>query len=70
VCGPGILRAPSTPDGRTRGQAVSDCVGGWVKGEVQEFRDGVKREIGEFRAGFDRVRRGLRDLGSKLRGPE
>jgi hypothetical protein len=41
-----------------------------VKGEVQEFRDGVKREIGEFRAGYDRFRRGLRDLGAKIRGTD
>jgi hypothetical protein len=39
-------------------------------GEIQEFRDGVKREAGEFRAGFDKVRRGLQRLGSKLRGAE
>jgi hypothetical protein len=70
ACGPEVLRRPRTPDGRTRGQAVADCVGGWVKGEVQEFRDGVKREIGEFRTGYDRLRRGLRDLGSRLSGSE
>jgi hypothetical protein len=70
ACGPGILRTPTTADGRTRGQAVADCVGGWVKGEAQEFRDGVKRGIGDFRAGFDRFRRGLSDLGSKIRGAD
>jgi len=44
------------------------CAKGWLKGEVQEFRDGVKREVGEFRAGFVKVRQGLQRLGSKLRG--
>ena len=39
----------------------------WLDGEVQEFRDGVKREIGDFRAGYDVLRRRVRDLGAKLR---
>jgi hypothetical protein len=33
---------------------------------VQEFRDGAKREIGEFRAGFDKLRRHLLLLPSCL----
>ena len=28
----------------------------WAKGEVDEFRDGVKREIREFRSGYEKVR--------------
>jgi hypothetical protein len=28
----------------------------WAKGEVQEFRDGVKREVTQFRSGYERVR--------------
>ncbi|HXU90105.1 MAG TPA: hypothetical protein VFQ62_14730 [Methylomirabilota bacterium] len=31
-------------------------VASWLKGEVDEFRDGVKREIGNFRSGYDKVR--------------
>ena len=49
---------------------VADCVVGWLKGGVQDCRDGAKREIGEFRAGFDRLRRGLQRFGSKLRSSE
>ena len=56
--------------GERRAPAVADCVEGWVKGEVQEFRDGVTREIGEIRTGFDRFRRGVRDFGSKLIGAD
>jgi hypothetical protein len=39
-------------------------------GEVQEFRDGVHREAGEFRPGFAKVRQGLHWCGAKLRGAE
>jgi hypothetical protein len=53
--------------GQPKSRAVADCVVGWLKGEVQEFRDGAKREIGEFRAEFDKLRRGLQRFGSKLR---
>ena len=56
--------------GQPKSRVVADCVVGWLKGEVQEFRDGAKREIGEFRAGFDRLRRGLQRFGSKLRSSE
>jgi hypothetical protein len=28
----------------------------WLKGEVQEFRDGVTREVGNFRSGYEKVR--------------
>jgi cell division septum initiation protein DivIVA len=47
---------------------VSDRVAGWLKGEVQEFRDGVKREIDDFRSAYDKLRRGVRQLRSKIRG--
>jgi hypothetical protein len=45
---------------------VVDCVGGWLRGEAQEFRDGVERGLGEFRTGFDRLRREIRELGGKI----
>jgi hypothetical protein len=66
--GPSVSEAgqPEVSQGQPRNQAVADCVVGWLKGEVQEFRDGVKREIGEFRAGFDTVRRALQRFGSKV----
>jgi hypothetical protein len=35
---------------------VRERVSGWAKGEVREFRDGVKREIRDFRSGYDKVR--------------
>ena len=56
--------------GQWSSQAVTDCVVGWLKGEVQEFRSGAKREISEFRSGFDTVRRALQRLGSKVRSSE
>jgi hypothetical protein len=59
-----------SPDARTRGQRVADCVGGWLKAQTQELRDGVKRQADDFRAGVDRVGRGLQWLGGKLRRPE
>lgn len=31
-------------------------VASWAKGEVQEFRDGVKREMREFRSGYEKIR--------------
>src|SRR5262245_33620648 len=57
------LSGEAAPDGRTRTQRVADCVGGWVKGEAREFRDGVKRNFDEFRGGIDKVGRGLQWLG-------
>ena len=55
------VSAADSSDGRTRG---------WLKGQSQEFRDGVTRQVGDFRTGLDRVGRGLQWLGSKLRRPE
>jgi hypothetical protein len=57
-------------EGRTRGQRAADCAGGWLKGESREFRDGVTRGLDEFRAGIDKVGRGLQWLGGKLRRSE
>jgi hypothetical protein len=65
-----VARRPRTEAGERRGRAVADCVEGWLEGEVQQFRDGVKREVDEFRAGFDRFRRGVRQFGSKIRGSD
>jgi hypothetical protein len=42
-----------------KSRVLADSVATWLEGEVQEFRDGAKREIGEFRAGFDKLRRHL-----------
>jgi hypothetical protein len=52
------------------GRRAADCVGRWLKSQSQEFRDGVNREVGEFRNGLDTVGRGLQWLGSKLRRAE
>jgi len=57
---------PASRCGGVRSQVVANCVIGWLKDEIQEFRDGAKREIGEFRAGFATVRRVLRQFGSKI----
>jgi len=70
VPAPRCAGASVTEAGQSRAQAVADCVAGWLKGEVQEFRDGAKREIDEFRAGFERVRRALQRFGSKVRSSE
>lgn len=63
------VTAAESADDRSRRQRVSDCVGGWLKGQSREFRDGVKREFDDVRAGLDQVGRGLQWLGSKLRRP-
>jgi hypothetical protein len=47
------------PSGSTFADAhptVRERVTSWAKGEVQEFRDGVTREIREFRSGYEKVR--------------
>jgi hypothetical protein len=49
-----------------KGQVVAESVVSWLEGEVQELRDAAEREIGEFRAGFDKVRRHLLRLPSCL----
>jgi hypothetical protein len=35
---------------------VRERVTSWAKGEVQEFRDGVKREINEFHSRYEKIR--------------
>jgi hypothetical protein len=47
---------------------VSDRAKGWLRGELQEFRDGVKREIDDARVGYRTMRRGVEQLRSRLRG--
>jgi hypothetical protein len=64
------VTAAESADGRSPRQRVSDCVGGWLKGQSRQFGDGVKREVDDFRTGLDQVGRGLQWLGSKLRRPE
>jgi hypothetical protein len=46
--------------------AAADCIGGWLEGEAQEFRDVVRRGIDEFQVSFDRFRRGLKQLLPRL----
>jgi len=55
---------------KSGGRHVADCVGGWIQGQAREARDGVHREIDDFRNGVDRVGRALQWLGRKLRRPE
>jgi hypothetical protein len=64
------LDRDTSPDGRTRSERVADCVGGWLKGQSREFRDGVTRGVDEFRGSVDKVGRGLQWLGGKLRRSE
>jgi hypothetical protein len=49
-----------------KSRVLAESVVSWLEGEVQEFHDSAKREIGEFRAGFDKVRRHLLTLPSCL----
>jgi len=35
---------------------VRERVTTWAKGEADEFRDGVRREIREFRSNYEKVR--------------
>ena len=49
-----------------KGRVVAESVISWLEGEVQVFRDAAKREIGEVRADFDKVRRDLLRLPSCL----
>jgi hypothetical protein len=60
-----------TADGgvRARGQRAIDCAGRWLKGEADEFRDGVKRQLDNVGTGLDTIGRGLQSLGAKLRRP-
>jgi hypothetical protein len=49
---------------------VSDRVARWANGEIQEFRNGAKRGIDDFRSGWEKVRRGIDALRSRLRGAD
>ncbi|HEY7520515.1 MAG TPA: hypothetical protein VIE36_19675 [Methylomirabilota bacterium] len=44
------MALPSQP------KTVRERVNRWAKGEVQELRDGVKRELRGFRSGYEKVR--------------
>jgi hypothetical protein len=48
------------------GRVAAESVISWLEGEVQGFRDAAKREIGEVRADFDKMRRDLLRLPSCL----
>lgn len=52
--------------GQPKSRVVGESVISWLEGEVQGFRDAAKREIGEVRADFDKVRRDLLRLPSCL----
>jgi hypothetical protein len=45
-----VVALPSQP------KTVRERVNRWAKGEVQELRDGVKRELRGFRSGYEKVR--------------
>ncbi len=38
-----------------KSRVIGDKVVSWLGGEAQELRDTARREIGEFRAGVDKV---------------
>jgi len=59
---PTAARAGETAVGAATGRRtpLRDRVGRWLRGEAEAFRDGVKREIDEFRSGVEKVRRILR----------
>jgi len=46
---------PVTGQRQPRSRVIGDKVVSWLEGEVQEVRDTARREIGEFRAGVDKV---------------
>jgi hypothetical protein len=45
-------------------------VAAWVDREVREFRDGVKRELENANSGYNRLRRDLVRLRSKILGDD
>ncbi len=55
--GPSSVEAapPVTGQRQPRSRVIGDKVVSWLEGEVQEVRDTARREIGEFRAGVDKV---------------
>jgi len=46
---------PVTGQRRPKSRVIGDKVVSWLEGEVQEVRATARREIGEFRAGVDKV---------------
>jgi hypothetical protein len=46
---------PATGQRQPKSRVIGDKVVSWLEGEVQEVRDTARREIGEFRAGVDKV---------------
>jgi len=53
--GPSSVEAAPPVTGQRRSRVIGDKVVSWLEGEVQEARDTARREIGEFRAGVDKV---------------
>jgi hypothetical protein len=53
---PAAVTAPSGAAAAAPPPTVRERVTGWARSEAQDFRDGVKREIAEFRSGYDKVR--------------
>jgi hypothetical protein len=55
----GLSRAeaapPVTGQRQPKSRVIGDKVVSWLEGEAQEVRDTARREIGEFRAGVDKV---------------
>lgn len=66
--GASTTEAGQSPAGprQPKSRVVAEIVVSWLEGEVQEFHDGAKREIGELRAGVEKVRRLLLTLPSCL----
>lgn len=46
---------PGTGQRQPKSRVIGDKVVSWLEGEVQEVRDTARREVGEFRAGVDKV---------------
>jgi len=61
--GASVAQRPEAPYGEPKRRAAADSVAVWLKGEVQEFRDGVEHEVRDFRAGVERLRRALERFG-------
>jgi len=53
--GPSSVEAAPPVTGQRRSRVIGDKIVSWLEGEVQEVRDTARREIGEFRAGVDKV---------------
>lgn len=53
---PTEVAAPSGGAVAVAPPTVRERVTSWAKGEVEEFRDGVKREVDEFRSEYEKIR--------------